>query len=331
MGHKKNNKLLLIVIILLIILILLIGFVVIYFSTDIFKGTKGTFLNYALQLVDEKEGLINSQLTTYFEKQKNTPYTTNGTIKININPMEEEYELVNNMNVTFSGKVDTINSKLEQNISINYSDDVKFPFIYKQNDKTLGIQTDYIGSKFISTDSLGNSGNLEIINQLENFQKISFTEEELKHIKDTYLGILNNQIKESNFSTIEENGTTGYKLSLTVADYKNIITAVLQTLKSDQVTLAKLNEYAQNSITASSIDKLIQSVEQSNTEENNVNTEIIIYQKNKKATGVELKINNKSILQITKKIEGDSERIFNFTSKQQFREITTYSKLYRIK
>ena len=331
MGHKKNNKLLLIVIILLIILILLIGFGVIYFSTDIFKGTKATFLNYALQLVDEKEGLINSQLTTYFEKQKNTSYTTDGTIKININPMEEEYELVNNMNVTFSGKVDTANSKLEQNISINYSDDVKFPFIYKQNDKTLGIQTDYIGSKFISTDSLGNSGNLEIINQLENFQKISFTEEELKHIKDTYLGILNNQIKESNFSTIEENGTTGYKLSLTVADYKNIITAVLQTLKSDQVTLAKLNEYAQNSITASSIDELIQSVEQSNTEENNVNTEIIIYQKNKKATGVELKINNKSILQITKKIEGDSERIFNFTSKQQFREITTYSKLYRIK
>ena len=314
MRHKKN-KILLVVIILVIVLILLIGVSIAYFATDIFKGNKQLFFKYASQLVDEKEGLINSQLVDYFEKQKSTPYTTNGSIAVNINPIEEGYEIINDMNLTFSGQVDIANSKSEQNISLNYSDDVNFPLIYRQIGSTIGIQTDYVGSKFISTDGLGemlSASSSTDLEEIQNFENISFSEEELEHIKDTYLGVLNEQLKNEYFSKVEDSNGQGYKLTLSTQDYRNILIALLQTLKNDQLTLAKLDECGVN-ITASNIDRLIQSAEQEqNQNEEEVETEITIYQENKKFVGLVIKINNENIIQIKKNSKENIERLFNF-------------------
>ena len=75
-------------------------------------------------------------------------------------------------------------------------------------------------------------------------------------------------MQESNFSKTENGTEIGYTLTLNQLEIKNIILKLLETLKSDQVTLSKINEYLQQvsgnsqSITTSDIDNVIQSFDQ---------------------------------------------------------------------
>ena len=255
MGKNKNKKLLLVIIILLIILILLAGVAFAYFQTDIFKGNKELFFNYIAQITDEEEGFIDEQLINYFEKQKNMPYTDKGKISVNIKDpnVEENIESTNNMNLSFSGQVDSANSKIEQNISLNYSDDVTFPLIYRQIEKTIGIQTDYIGKKFIVIDSTESQNNVfmdtQVVDSMQTFQKNSenIKKEDIEHIMSTYLQVLNSQLKESMFSQVKDQNRAGYRLTLTGEDLKNIVIAMLEQLKNDQQTLDILNNaYLEN-------------------------------------------------------------------------------------
>ena len=153
MGQKKNSKIILIIIILLIILMVLTGVAYTYFATDLFKSNKELFFKYVTQIGEEKEGFIEEPLKQYFEKQKTTPYQNEGDIRVNITAYNtsDQFEKVNQMNLTFNGQVDTANKQALQNISLNYSDDVKFPLTYKKVEDIMGIQTDYIGSKYKSS------------------------------------------------------------------------------------------------------------------------------------------------------------------------------------
>lgn len=299
MGQKKSNKIILILIISLIILVLLLGIAYIYFSTDTFKSNKELFFKYATQMGDEKDGFIDSQLKQYFEKQKNTPYSDEGSISVNITAPsgQEQFENINNTTITFDGQVDTTNSQAIQNISLNYSDDVQFPLIYKQIGKTIGIQTQYIGSKFIAINSEDAS-----LNKLENIQaitNINFSEEDLQHIKDTYVNVLDQQLQDANFSKIEESNTKGYKLTLNGQEFKNIIAKLLETLKGDQQTLNKLNEYIEtqedlSEITTSDIEDIIEEINNDSDIEDR-SLEITVYQTNGKITSCIIKISELEI------------------------------------
>ena len=105
MGRKKNTKIILITIILLIILILVAGIAYAYLSTDLFKGDKQLFFKYISQIGDEKKGFIEPNLEQYFETQATKPYKNDGSLSFNITTSggeEEQYENVNNMELTFS-------------------------------------------------------------------------------------------------------------------------------------------------------------------------------------------------------------------------------------
>ncbi len=189
MRQKKNSKIIVILIILLLILILLTGIAYVYFATDIFKGNKELFFKYITQMADQEKGFIEMQLKQYFEKQKTTPYLDEGSIAINTTASNN-----NNINITFDGQVDKANSQAIQNISLDYSDSVKFPFSYKQIGKTMGIQTNYIGNKYVAIhkDELQNledsvsSNNSEVVNRtggiekIQEFFEVSLTKEDLR-------------------------------------------------------------------------------------------------------------------------------------------------------
>lgn len=313
MGQKKNNKIILIIIILLIILILLVGVAYAYFTTDIFKSNKDLFFKYITQMGDEKQGFIEKQLKEYFEKQKNTPYSDDGSITVNITATngQNQFENTNNVNLTFDGQVDKANSQLMQNISLNYSDSVQFPLTYKQVGNTVGIHSNYIGSKYIATNSNPTDYLTEDLKDLEKLQELSnvqLTQENLQNIENTYLNVLNEQLQKDNFSKIEESGSKGYKLTLNGENFKSILVKLLETLKNDQNTLDKLNEYIKiqkNSykITASSIDNLIKDIN-NNAELNNENLEIIVYQSKGKVSKLSLKI-NEGELKLEKMLTGN--------------------------
>ncbi len=213
-------------------------------------------------------------LKQYLEKQKNTPYHNQGTFTPSIEAENEEtYKAVNDFNISFSGQTDKVANKAMQDISINYTEDVKFPINYKKIENTFGLQTKHVGSKHIAveTGQLENeevdslNGILEGTQKINELTQVPFTKEELQKLQETYSTIISNGLQKNQFSKLQENGVTGYKLSINQDQFKNVTLQVLEALKNDQSTLDKLNEYAkkqQNSakITPSTIDNAIKSI-----------------------------------------------------------------------
>lgn len=323
MNQKKNTKILLILII-IIVIIILAGVGILVFATDIFKSDKEMFFKYMADIGDPKKGFIDEELKQYFEKKNNTPYNDEGEFSVNISSDNEQkkFENVNNFNISFSGQVDTANSKAAQNISLNYSNDVKFPINYKQIENKIGLQTKYVGSKFVAieTEKLNKfSEDLddvesygEMVDKLQKMGKVELTEDEKSHIKDTYITVINQQLEKDKFSKVKESDMSGYKLSLTGTDLQNVLVKLLETLKNDQTTVDKLNEYLKiqkNSakITASQIDDAIKSIKD-DTDFSDKNFEIAVYQKNRDVCKLVIETTEGTIA-IEKKIEGNQQNI----------------------
>ena len=312
------------ILIIIIVIIILAGVGILVFATDIFKSDKEMFFKYMADIGDSKKGFIDDGLKQYFEKKNNTPYNDEGEFSVNISSDNEQkkFENVNNFNISFSGQVDTANSKAAQNISLNYSNDVKFPINYKQIENKIGLQTKYVGSKFVAieTEKLNKlSEDLddvesygEMVDKLQKMGKVELTEDEKSHIKDTYITVINQQLEKDKFSKVKESDMSGYKLSLTGTDLQNVLVKLLETLKNDQTTVDKLNEYLKiqkNSakITASQIDDAIKSIKD-DTDFSDKNFEIAVYQKNRDVCKLVIETTEGTIA-IEKKIEGNQQNI----------------------
>ena len=268
MGQKKSKGLLITVIILLVIILILVGVIAyLYFFTDMFKSNKQLFFKYTSQIVQSENGFIDNQLMQYFQKKNSTSYENNGeiTFDVSIPNMEDDLELANNLNITFSGKDDPNNSKSEKEISLNYSDSVNFPLTYRKTNNITGIQTQYIGSSFVAVRNDEEISGLEDINNLLKLQNLEFSNEEIQNLKTTYFDNILNALDDSKFSTVTEENLTGYRLTLTGEELKNILVQILNALKTDTNTTHKLNEIIQGvgidtQLDEESIDDLIESI-----------------------------------------------------------------------
>ena len=305
MKQKKNTKILMILIILALIIILVAGGIYIYLATDLFRNNKDIFFKYASKLVDNKQGLIDENLSQYIEKKKTNAYTNEGEFKPNVTAKngQSEFDSVNQFNVSFTGKVDNANSKSEQNISLNYSDSVKFPVNYRKTNNKIGLQTDYVGSKYIMFDT-ENTSNFENssetqeietdIKNLEKITQLNLSEIEKNQIISTYMQIITDSLTPEKFSKITDSNKKGYKLQLTGEDIKNIWTKLLETLKNDQTTLDKLNEYLKEQknsakITSSDIDREIKSISDQDLE--NEKLEITLFVSKGKVDNITIETN----------------------------------------
>ena len=149
----KTKSIKLSIVILLVLIIILGGvFAYLYFATDVFKTNQELFFKYLGQLVASEEGFVEDNLTAYFEKKRTGKYEDNGNFYVDIDMSGVDDDMlatVNDFNIEYSGKIDNTTRKNEQDISINYSSDVNFPIKYKYANETLGLQTDYVSSKYI--------------------------------------------------------------------------------------------------------------------------------------------------------------------------------------
>lgn len=305
---NKNNKgkknILKILIIIVIILLLLLGVVLVYVATDLFKTEKTVFFKYLAQIGNQENGFFEEDINQYYNSLENRPHKNEGKISINAESPEieqEAYDMVKNFNISFSGGTDKTNNKTNQNISINYAENVNFEFEYKQIENIYGLQSEYVSSKYITAD-INNTTNLEntdvaiLIQLIKNSQNLEllkenpFSQEEIAELWQKVLAILNNQLSEEKFSKVEENGQTGYKLNLTGEDIQNIAEQLLEALKNDENTLNKINEYIKKqknsaSITPASINNYIKEIEK-NTSIKSQNFEITIYKESGKASRI---------------------------------------------
>lgn len=309
--NQKKNKLLVILIIIVSIIIILSGIGIVYVATDLFKSNKNLFVKYVAQISDKEDGFIGSNLKAYLAQKKEKAYINKSDFKVTANSSSDNKNLenVNKFTITSEGKIDNLNQKNEQNISINYSNDAKFPFIYKSIENKYGIKSDYLSPKYIvfnrnSTNSIDNKQensqdeiqkSFDIVTTIENLMKNPFSEEDFNRIKNNYSVIIN-QISEDKFSKISDSNGTGYKLELVGDDIKNTLIQILETLSNDEETLNKINEYLKiqkNSvkITKKQIEEAITNLT-NNVNMQNENFSVIVYKDGGKTKKIVITANN---------------------------------------
>lgn len=171
--QKKNNKLQIVILIILICILIALGtFSYLYFFTDLLRSPSEAFIKYATQLSSNKNGFISDNLQEYYNKQNSSTYEENGNMnfKISIPNLEENLKLVQNFNIETSGKEDRTNQNIEKEINFNYSNNQEFPMTYIRNQDTEGIQTKYVGKKFIAIreEKSNNEQQLNTENNIEN-------------------------------------------------------------------------------------------------------------------------------------------------------------------
>lgn len=294
MNQKKSSKILMILIIIVLLIILIGGIITVCLATDLFKSDKELFFKYVTQIGDSENGFIDNNLKQYWEKQKTIPYINEGGFSTNITSEQgqQQFDNVNNFNINFSGQVDAANSKSAQDISLNYSDSVNFPISYKQVGNIIGLQTKYVGNKFIAiqTDKSSNLAGstdvdledyTDIAEKLQAMSKIELTDDEKSNMQNTYMEVLNTNLNDNKFSKVEDSNMKGYKISLTGEELKNVMVQLLQTLENDQTTLDKINEYLKtyknsSKLTVNSIENTIKNIN-NNSNINNENFEITVY------------------------------------------------------
>ena len=311
----KTNKLKTIIIVVLILILILVGvFAYLYFGTDILKSNKQLFFKYLGQTFIAEEESLGSKLIEYENKKKTQKYEDSGNfyVDMNLNGLETEMlQVINDFNIEYSGKVDNGSRKSEQQISINYADGVSFPINYKYANETLGLQTDYVSSKYIGIE---NSNLKEFVEKFgvtdtENFpdsidfntnnqQAITLTEEETQQLINKYQSILEGIIGEKEFTKTEENATVNYSVQITNEEFKNLAIALLEAMKDDQIILPKIEEmlkgilefantYSDEEITVqNSIQSMIDSLNETEVEEGT--STLTVSQTNGKTTEIAL-------------------------------------------
>ncbi len=263
MKTKTIGKL----IIILIVVILMLGgvFAYLYFGTDLLKTNEQLFFKYLGQLVDSENGFIDSKLTEYTNKKMTGKYEDNGQFSVNIDMTgmdEDVLATVNDFNITYSGQIDNTARKNEQEISINYSDDVNFPVKYKYANETLGLQTEYVSEKYICIENsnlkefaekLGMTNTDDIPDTIDFFatdssQAITFTDDEKEQLKNTYQPVLEGRLDGKEFTKSEDGGTTNYSVEISNQEMIDIVSALLETLKNDPILLPKLEQSLQEDL-----------------------------------------------------------------------------------
>lgn len=321
MNQKKSKKIIVFVIILLLILIIISSLLLVYFLTDIFKGNKELFFKYISQISNNENGFVEQNVQTYLNKKNTNSYNNEGSFTINaIDSSVTNIENLNNFNISFSGKKDNTNSKEEQNISLNYSSNVNFPLVYRKIGNQLGVQTDYVGSRFLTveSDKLNNlqgeninelKNIINILGALGNLTNIQINQEQL----NSYTNIFQN-INEDKFSKLNDLNGTGYRLTLQGSETKELVINLLETLKQDQTSLENLNNYLKefknsNNITTNNIEELISNIKSNNYLDNET-LEITVYKNNGKLSKLLISI-NEGTLDIQKIITDESNLQYN--------------------
>ena len=261
----KKRYLIMLIIAIVLIIALGAGFAFAYFFTDIFRSNKELFSKYISQNSEIIDIFKDEEVKAYSEKQKNTAFTSEGTIKTNVTfPDSSEAKMASalqNCNITFTGKTDNLSKYMHQTIKANYSDAQSMQFdLYRSGDiyaaKINEVLVKYIGldnnnlKEFATkmqlpeeiTSAIPNKIDLATLTSVSNI----FTDEDKTALKEKYLKIITDSLTDDMFSKEKTSEDTVYTLTINNTQATNIILKILETLKEDEVIIEKIKNYAIN-------------------------------------------------------------------------------------
>lgn len=271
-----NERIIKRLILIIVILILAIAgvFAYLYFGTDLLKSEEQLFYKYFGKALEVEN---SDKLVEYINKRLTNNYEITGKYTANLQADADEQtnnglDKINNARIEFTGKVDNVSHKNEHNFNIRYGDDVSFPFNFRSSNNLIGLQSDYVSSAYIGIeneniqeflentigmqDASGFPDSLEMFSGNSNAQMKELSEEEKKHLQDTYLPIIQEALSSKEFTASEENSVTSYNVTVSQDDLNNIMQNVLNTAREDDMVLS-IYEQATNQ----SRDVLIEAID----------------------------------------------------------------------
>lgn len=284
---------------LLIVVILLgIGGVYAYFATNAFKTDKELFFSYMTS--DWLSDLKDENLKEYIKKQENNAYTNKGSIALEVQDdgsiSDETLQMIKNSKITFEGKTDNSKKNAEQTLTMELAQGINIPVKVRRDGETLGIQSNLLNTKFIAVrnENLKNllerlGADAEDVPDKIDFEESTFTESEIKELKEKYFSILDENLDEELFSKEKENDQTIIKLSMTEEKAKDVLIKIFQTIRDDETLLKKFSGVIDKDDLKQQIDDLVDELKDIEPDEKTT-FEMKLSIKSKKVEKVEMNI-----------------------------------------
>ena len=284
---------------LLIVVILLgIGGVYAYFATNVFKTDKELFFSYMTS--DWLSDLKDENLKEYIKKQENNAYTNKGSIALEVQDegsiSDETLQMIKNSKITFEGKTDNSKKIAEQTLTMELAQGINIPVKVRRDGETLGIQSNLLNTKFIAVrnENLKNllerlGADAEDVPDKIDFEESTFTESEIKKLKEKYFSILDENLDEELFSKEKENDQTIIKLSMTEEKAKDVLIKIFQTIRDDEILLKKFSGVIDKDDLKQQIDDLVDELKDIEPDEKTT-FETKISVKSKKVEKIEMNI-----------------------------------------
>ncbi len=300
-GRKKG--IIIAIIVIAIILVVGIGGTCLYMFTDLFKSNEKLFWKYMSKETEKLEITPNLQMQEIEKKKQETPYITNAKVELS----STNNEINNNLQkikLVSEGKTDKSNNYAYSENKLEYSNSTIFNLKYLHDEDIYALKSDEIVNAYVGVrnknlnvlmQKLGITSNINIPDEIvpiDYLKVTNLTEQEKSHINETYTNIIMENITKDCYSrqteaVVEKDGvsytTTSYRLDLSSELISNIVLNILNTLKTDSVTLnlitTKANdlglseEYTTVDGIITTIDNIIENLENVNF----IDTSFVVY------------------------------------------------------
>lgn len=321
-GRKKG--IIIAIIVIAIILVVGIGGTCLYMFTDLFKSNEKLFWKYMSKETEKLEITPNLQMQEIEKKKQETPYITNAKVELS----STNNEINNNLQkikLVSEGKTDKSNNYAYSENKLEYSNSTIFNLKYIHDEDIYALKSDEIVNAYVGVrnknlnvlmQKIGITSNINIPDEIvpiDYLKVINLTEEEKAHINETYTNIIMENITKDCYSrqteaVVEKDGvsytTTSYRLDLSSDLISNIVLNILDTLKTDSVTLNLLStkasdlglaeEYTTVDGIISCIDNIIDNLENINF----VDTSFVVYSYKGETIATEVLLKNTSKITI---------------------------------
>jgi len=366
--YYGRKKWIIIAIVIAILVIVLVGVgLFLFLKTDLFKSNETLFYKYLGEQLSTFKYEDNQQQLELENLKDQKAYTVKGELSVAYEDMNETpsetskatTELFENLKLTIDGKYDKVNEKENVLYKIIYGtqnlfelESAKTKDIYALKSNEI-VSNAYVGVRNdnlkVFAQKLGIDTNTTQIlpNKIEdtNIKSNSFkiSEEEAKHIQETYSPVISSVVTKNNFSkqnnvAITDDTQTykcnSYRLDLTGEQVKNLVTAILTELQQDSITLNLIATNAKllgASEDYTDINKLTVTIQNLINNINNTNglfesgLSIVVYESEGKTISIEIILKNEAKLTISNKVNNNSTilnvKIDNLSADESFATI----------
>lgn len=241
---QSKTKLIVAIIAIVVVIIAIVAGVMLYLTTDLFKGNDQLFFKYLLKNNEMIEQFAENNTKTLVEDIKQDKYTTNSEITFNLESNDTKIANqaipASNFSVKTKAIADPKNSRASSETTLKFLDKDLFTLKYLKNDDLYALKSDEVVNKYLAFENnnlkefmekLGVTDTSAIPNKIEpiNLEELLFiNEQDKKEILEKYMQVINVQIPKEKYkseknvtTTVNDKSVTANAYSLELARKRN--------------------------------------------------------------------------------------------------------------